>query len=161
MVRPENGVFFANAAGIREAIIHEVESSAFPVKTVLIDLVSTSDLDAPSADMLIELHKELRERDVRLILTRMITAVRPILERADTKHEIGPQDISHSAIQAYMDYFVSESREGSSQALLRVQLLETREVLQARMSEVPSERQTTLAAVLDALDKEVEQIEGG
>ena len=60
-----------------------------------------------------------------------------------------------------MDYFVSESGEGNGQALLRVQLLETREVLQARMAEVPSERQATLAAVLDAIDKEVKQIEGG
>jgi high affinity sulfate transporter 1 len=56
MVRPENGLFFANAAGIRADIMHEVESSAVPVKVVLIDLVSTSDLDAPAADMLIELH---------------------------------------------------------------------------------------------------------
>ena len=71
------------------------------------------------------------------------------------------EDICHSAIQAYMDYFVSESREDNSQALLRVQLLETREVLQARMSEVPSERQSTIGAVLDAIDKEVKQIEGG
>jgi high affinity sulfate transporter 1 len=161
MVRPENGVFFANAAGIRDDIVHEVEASAVLVKQVLIDLASTSDLDAPSADMLIELHKELRERDVRLILTRMITAARVVLERADTKHEITSQDICHSAIQAYMDYFVSESREGTSQALLRVQLLEIREVLQARMSEVPSERRATIAAVLDAIDKEVKQIEGG
>ena len=60
-----------------------------------------------------------------------------------------------------MDHFVSESRADNSQALLRVQLLETREVLQARMSEVPSERQSTIAAVLDAIDKEVKQIEGG
>ena len=60
-----------------------------------------------------------------------------------------------------MDYFVSESREDNSLALLRVQLLETREVLQARISAVPSERQPTIAAVLDAIDKEVKQIEGG
>jgi hypothetical protein len=59
-----------------------------------------------------------------------------------------------------MDYFVSESGEDSGHALLRVQLLETREVLQARMSEVPSERQATIAAVLDAIDKEVKQMNG-
>ena len=118
-------------------------------------------VNEPFLDMLIELHKELRERGVRLVLTRMIMATRQVLERADTKHEIDQSDIFHSLIQAYTDYFVSESGEDSGHALLRFQLLETREVLQARMSVVPGERKATLAAVLDIIDKELKQLEGG
>ena len=159
MVRPENDLFFANATGIREAIIREVNSSTHPVKVVLIDLGSTSDLDAPSADMLIGLHKELRQRDVRFILTGIITPVRQILERAGGRHEIGTQDVYHSTVAAYLDYFVSEADDTTSQEAFHIGLLEARDILQARMSAVPVERQTTLAAILDILDKEIKQIE--
>ena len=44
MALPENGLFFANAAGLREAIIGEVSSSAEPVKAVLLDLGATTEL---------------------------------------------------------------------------------------------------------------------
>ena len=160
IVRPENDLFFANAAGIREAIIREVNSSADPVRVVLIDMVSTSDLDVPGADMLIGLHKELLQRDVRFILTRMTTPVRQILERADRMQEIGPDDVVHSPVQAFLDYLVSESGDTSGQELLHIGLLEARDVLQARMSVVPVERQTTLGAILDIVDKEIQQLEG-
>jgi MFS superfamily sulfate permease-like transporter len=160
IVRPENDLFFANAAGIHEAIIREVNSCANPVKVVLMDLISTSDLDVPSADMLIELHKELRQRDVRLILTRMITPVRQILERADRKHEIGAQDLVHSPTEAFLDYVISETGDSSGQELVHMGLLEARDVLKARMPAVPAVRQATLAAIVDILDKEITQIEG-
>jgi hypothetical protein len=104
--------------------------------------------------------KELRQRDVRLILTRMITPVRQILERADRKHEIGPQDLVHSPAEAFLDYVVSETGDSSGRGLIRAGLLEARDVLQARMSAVHAERQATLAAILDNLDKEIQQIEG-
>jgi sulfate permease, SulP family len=160
VARPENDLFFANAAGVREAIIHEVSSSPEPVEVVLIDLVSTSDLDAPGADMLIELHKELREREVRLILTRMLAPVRQTLERADIESEIGPQDIHHSLAEAFLDYLASGSGDSSGQVHVHTGLLEARAVLQARMSAVPIERQVTLTAIIEALDKEIKQIEG-
>jgi high affinity sulfate transporter 1 len=161
MVRPENELFFANAAGIREAIIREVSASADPVKVVFIDLGSTSDLDVPSADMLIGLHKELRRRDVRFILTRMSTPARQILERADRMQEIGPHDVFNSPAQAFLDYLASELGDSSGQELIHAGLLESHEVLQARMSALPVERQATLAAILDNIDKEIKQIETG
>ena len=70
MVRPENGLFFANAAGFREAIMAEVTASAEPVKAVLLDLGATTDLDVPSADMLAELGEELHGHSVRFMLMR-------------------------------------------------------------------------------------------
>jgi MFS superfamily sulfate permease-like transporter len=161
MVRPENGLFFANAAGIHEAIIREVNSSPDPMKVVIVDMDATSDLDAPSAEMLIGLHKELRQREVRFILTRMITPVRQVLERADTKEEIAAQDICHSIMEAFLNYFVSEAGDSSGQKVALFGLLEMRDLLQARMSVVPAERQTTLAAILELIDKEINLIEAG
>jgi high affinity sulfate transporter 1 len=161
MVRPENGLFFANASAIHEAIIEEVNACADPVKVVVIDMGATSDLDVSSADMLIKLHKELRQREVRFILTNMIMPVRQILERADAKSEIGVQDICVSPVQAFLDYLTPDYGDARAQEILHIGLLEANDVLQARMAVIPVERQATLAAILDIIDKEIKQIESG
>jgi len=159
MVRPENDLFFANANAIKEEIIHQVNASADPVKVVIIDMGSSSDLDVSSADMLIALHKELRQRNVRFTLSQMIAPVSEILERADARNEIGERDIYHSTVEAFTDYFVSEAGDSTGQEMLHLGLLESRESLQARMLAVPPERQAILSEVLEIIDKEIEKIE--
>jgi MFS superfamily sulfate permease-like transporter len=159
VVRPQNDLFFANAAGIHEAIIDAVSGSAHPVKVVLADMGAPSDLDAPSAEMLIALHRELRERGIRFVLTRMTTVVHQILERADTRKEIGEDDIYASAVEAYLSFLASEAGGGSDREIARASLLEAREAVQARMSVVTVRRQASLAVIVDVLDKELEQIE--
>ena len=52
IVRPENGLFFANAAAFREAIVSRVRASESRPSALLIDLEATTDLDVPSAEML-------------------------------------------------------------------------------------------------------------
>ena len=68
IVRPENGLFFANAEGIREEILSEMQASEQPVKAVLLDLGATTDLDVPGAETLEQLYEDLHSRNVRLIL---------------------------------------------------------------------------------------------
>ncbi len=108
-MRPENGLFFANAAGFREAIIAEMTSSAEPVKAVLLDLGATTDLDVPSADMLAELGEELHSRNVRFMLMRVIMPVRQMLERAGAMEKISPQDIFYWPDEAVVDYLSSNT----------------------------------------------------
>ena len=161
LVRPENGLFFANATGIHEAIIGEVNSSAAPVKVVPLDMGATSDLDVPGADMLIELHKELRQRGVRLVLAHLIMPVREILARADAGQEIGANDLFISTAQVFWDSLASEYSGSSGQELIHIGLLETRDVLQTRISVLPVERRATLSGILDVVDNEIKQIEAG
>lgn len=93
IVRPENGLFFANAAGFRDAILEEMAASDDPVQAVLVDLAATTDIDVPSADMLRELHEELHGLGVRLMLTRVVTPVLQLLERSGTVAAIRPENI--------------------------------------------------------------------
>lgn len=93
IVRPENGLFFANAAGFREAILEKVAASAEPVTTLLVDLGATTDLDVPSAEMLGELHEDMVNRHVTLQLARVITPVREMLERAGVVERVGADHI--------------------------------------------------------------------
>jgi high affinity sulfate transporter 1 len=93
VARPESGLFFANAAGFRDAVVAEIEGSAEPVKAVLLDLGATVDLDVPSADMLAELAEELEGRGIRLSLTRVIAPVREMLDRAGALEKIGEANV--------------------------------------------------------------------
>ena len=120
---------------------------------------AASDLDTPSADMLVALHKELRQQGIRVILTRMATQVREILERADKTGEIGEADIHHSALDALADYFVSEAGTSDGRDVVRLGLLEVRDILRTRLSSATPESRAAFAAILDTLDREVARLE--
>ena len=55
--------------------VHVFSRSPEPVKAVLIDLGATTDVDVPSADMLGELHEQLHDMDVRLMLVTLASIV--------------------------------------------------------------------------------------
>ena len=159
MVRPENGLFFANAAGIREVILSEMQSSAEPVKAVLLDLGATTDLDVPSADMLAELHEDFYSRNVRFLLMRMIMPVRQMLELAGVMEKIRPEDVFVGPTEAVLDYLTSQYDDVGIQELMRSGANTVRSLLQASLSTAPAERQAALAAIVDSLDKETKRSE--
>jgi MFS superfamily sulfate permease-like transporter len=157
MVRPENSLFFANASGIREEIISEVISSTEPVKAVLLDLSATTDLDVPSADMLAELHKELEGRNVRLMLTRVISPVFQMLERSGEMEEIKPKNIFVNPTQAVLDYLSSEHNTASVQTLLITGVSMVRNLLKENSSTAPADQQASLTALVETLDREIKR----
>ena len=159
MVRPENGLFFANAAGLREAIVAEMSSSAEPVKAVLLDLGASTDLDVPSADMLAELCKELHARKVRFMLTRVIAPVRQMLELAGAMDEIKPEDIFAEPAEAALDYLASQYDDSYFQELVHAGLLEIRSLLQTHLTTASGEHLDIFAAIAESVDREIKRIE--
>ena len=157
IVRPENGLFFANAASIREAILTEMQSSAEPVRGVLLDLGATTDLDVPSADVIEKLHEDLSSRDVRFMLMRMIMPVRQMLELTGVMEKIRPEDVFVGPTEAVLDYLSSQGNAAGVQELLRSAATSVRVLLEAHSFTVPVERQAALAAVVDNLDLAIRQ----
>jgi sulfate permease, SulP family len=157
IVRPENGLFFANAAGIREVILSEMQSAAEPVKAVLLDLGATTDLDVPSADLIETLHEDLESRQVRLMLMRMIMPVRQMLELAGVMTKIKPQDVFAGPTEAVLDYLSSQGDAAGVQELLRSAASSVRVLLENHSFTVPAERQAAFAGVVDNLDLAIKQ----
>ncbi len=153
IVRPENGLFFANAAGIHESIITELSSSSEPVKAVLLDLGATTDLDVPSADMLGELAEELHSRSVRFMLMRMIMPVRQMLELAGVMEKIKPQDVFVEPGEAVLDYLTSQYDDAGIEELLRSGANEVHGMLQASIASAPPEHREALAAIAASVSK--------
>jgi SulP family sulfate permease len=117
MVRPENEMFFANAAGLREVIMAEVTANSSPVTAVLIDLSATTDLDVPAADALEELHDQLSRRDIRLMLTHVITPVRETLDRATSGQPKLSDVIYESPVAALVDHLSATGNAAAIDAL--------------------------------------------
>ena len=155
IVRPENGLFFANAAGMREAIIAEISSSAEPVEVVLIDLSATTDLDVPSADMLAELSEELHSRNARIMLTHVILPVRQMLESAGAMEKIGPDDIFAELPEAVLDFLAPQHDSRAVEDLLRSAALNARNLLSDFLAANPGEEHDELTALTKSIDEEL------
>jgi len=155
IVRPENGLFFANAAGIHEAIITEMLASAEPIKAVLLDLGATTDLDVPSADVLAGLAEELHSRNVRLMLMRVIAPVREMLEHAGVMEKLKPEDFFVGPTEAVVDFLSTQYDDAGIRELQRSAVNTVHSLLQASLSTAPPERQASLAAIVDSFDKEI------
>jgi high affinity sulfate transporter 1 len=76
ILRPDEGLFFANADALRNEIIHLVDEAQPPVKVLLLDLEMSNQIDVPSMDMLIELKEEMERRSVEMWVTRLHGPVR-------------------------------------------------------------------------------------
>ncbi len=80
IVRPEEPMFFANAASIRAAVRRAAEASETPLVAVVLDLEATVDIDVPGCDSLRELAEDLDRQNIQLGLTRVRSTMRQILD---------------------------------------------------------------------------------
>ncbi|NVJ23237.1 sulfate permease [Myxococcus sp. AM011] len=104
MIRPNEGIFFANATSLRDAIIGRVDSATSPVHVVLLDLEVTSDLDVPGADMLGALKDSLEHREITLMLSRVLSQTQQMLDRTGVTERIGAKNIHPQTLNGVVEY---------------------------------------------------------
>ena len=104
VVRADEGLYFANAASLREEIEGLVKSSDPPIKAVILDLEMSPELDVPSVDMLSELKEYLEGKDVAIMLARVHKPVEEILESSGVMDKIGPENKYRRGLDAMLDY---------------------------------------------------------
>lgn len=104
ILRPDEGLFFANVDALHNEIINLVEEAQSPVKVVLLDLEMSNQLDVPSVDMLIELKEELRQQNADMWLARLHGPVREVLERSDVLQELGQENIFSRSLDSILEF---------------------------------------------------------
>jgi SulP family sulfate permease len=77
VVRPESGLFYANADNVAADVAADL---APDTRAVVLDLASVPVIDVSAVDMLVELDDELRGRGITLCVARDIGQVRDVLE---------------------------------------------------------------------------------
>ena len=91
VVEVNGPLFFADAATVRTGLLNLV--SAHDATTVVVDLEATPAVDLDGADMLTEVHRQLAETGVRLLLTHADVAELEMLRRAGTLEAIGEENV--------------------------------------------------------------------
>lgn len=81
VLRPESGLFFANADHVRAAVLAAAARDG--VRAVVLDAESVPFVDVTAAEMLTRLHGELAALHVALLLARDVGQVRDVLRHAD------------------------------------------------------------------------------
>ena len=116
IVRPDEGIYFANAAPLRENVRTLMAASDPPATSVAVDLEMTNDLDAPSAHELAELHTDLEAAGVHLMLARVHAPVRAVLDRSGATEEIGAENI-HSRVLGAVAMHLNRTAGGARDVL--------------------------------------------
>ena len=144
ILRPDQGLFFANADGILNQILKHVDQSDFPVKVVLLDLEMSNQLDVPSLDMLKELKESLVQRNTGFWLARLHGPLRESLEKSDLLQEIGPENIFTRAMEGVLEYLSSNAPNNKEEiAVIQDGLKNTLAVID-RLLENPTEERREL-----------------
>jgi sulfate permease, SulP family len=99
VLRINVALFWVNAAGIQEAILHAVDETP-GTKALVLDMEATHQFGVTSADMLSELRTQLAEREVDLYLVRVRWPVRTVLARSGFRAQLGEDHLWHGLSQA-------------------------------------------------------------
>jgi len=86
-----------------------VQASSGPLKAVLIDLAATNDLDAPSAEALAGLLKDLQGQQLAVMLTRVSDSVRGGLVRSSVSYGNGVSFYA-SIVEALVSYLSADNQ---------------------------------------------------
>ena len=104
MVRPDEGIFFANAAALHKSIRDLVINGDPVLRATILDLEMTNELDVPSAEMLGELYGELEGREVQLIIAGLHAPVSEMLDRSGITEQIGAANVYPTVLEAVLAY---------------------------------------------------------
>jgi high affinity sulfate transporter 1 len=154
IVRPDEEVIFANAASIRKAIRRRIAASETPIRTTVLDLEMTNDLDVPSTEMLDKLHKEHEAVKIQFKLVGLHEPVNKMLDTSGVSERIGAENIYPTVLEAVLAYasehLVEISADDIETFIDRIDALT--EFLTFASEHVSEEHQAKLEQAIDRLE---------
>lgn len=154
ILRPDEAVFFANVESLREVVRDRVDTAEPPVRTVLLDLQLTNDLDVPGAEMIEQLHSELAGVDVALLLAGVYEPVRELLAGSGALEGIGAEHLYPdvpTAVLAHAAQHPGEPLAGDIGAVV-ARIGDLARIARQHASEMTEEQLAELAESADQLD---------
>ena len=106
IVRPDQGLFFANVGDLRKRIMAVLDETKPSKKVLLLNLEMSNRVDVPAMDMLLELKEETELRGAELWLTRLHKSVHDKLEHTGVLDEIGPENVRPRVFGSIVDYLL-------------------------------------------------------
>jgi SulP family sulfate permease len=129
IVRPDEMLFFANVASVRDGIVEAVADMEPRATVVLLDLSLTPEVDVPVAEALEDLHGRLAADGIELWLAGLRPVARDLLERAGTLAKIGAPAIHPRVLDGILSFALRMPDAGERVAVLEDLLAFIRERL--------------------------------
>ena len=104
IVCPDEMLFFANVASVRDRIIQAVEEADPRPTVVLLDLTLTPEVDVPVVEAVKDLHQRLGSDGVELWLCRVRPEVRDLLGRAGVLDIIGADRVHPRVVEGILAF---------------------------------------------------------
>ena len=111
ILRPDEGVFFANASALRNVIRGHIADRKETVQITIIDLEMSNELDVPSVDMLEKLHEELTDVGIELKLAGIHELVQEMLDASGLSERIGRANIHPTVLEALLSFGLQHVEE--------------------------------------------------
>lgn len=157
---PEESLFFVNADTVRTQITNRLAASAEPVKSVILDLELTNEIDVPSADMLEELEADLDAAGVQLMLARVRPPVRALLDRSGVTEAIGAENIYNRVLEGALFHLGSMDADASKLIGLSTDVLKRLQLVVSEMLvRTEGDQRAQLEAAAAQLSNAIEQTE--
>jgi high affinity sulfate transporter 1 len=104
VVRPDEMLFFANVASVRDGILQAVLERQPRPTVVLLDLALTPEVDVPVVEAIADLDARLADGGCELWLSHLQPGTRDLLERAGTLSALGPGRIHPRVIDGLIAF---------------------------------------------------------
>jgi high affinity sulfate transporter 1 len=163
ILRPDEGVFFANASALLNVIRGHIADVKEAVQITIIDLEMSNELDIPSVDMLEKLHEELTVLGIELRLAGIHELVQEMLDASGLSEKIGSEKIHPTVLEAVLSFgieHVEELTEEDFETIIdRINTLS--EVFGYASARVGGDHRDRLDKAINKLDAARERLEAG
>jgi SulP family sulfate permease len=102
--RPESALLFFNAEYVRDRIMEAVSQQMECPRVVICDLAASPHVDAQSAHMLADLHRDLQKQGIRLQIVEALASVRDTLRRQGLEERLGRLSRFHTLEDAIDEF---------------------------------------------------------
>ena len=114
IVRPDEMLFFANVASVRDEIVQAVADADPRPEVVLLDLGLTPEVDVPVVEALEHLQQRLAADGIELWLSHLQPDARDLLDRAGALAAIGPDRVHARVIDGILAFALRMPGPGSA-----------------------------------------------
>lgn len=97
-------LFYANVHPFYRTVMALVISASPPLAWLVLDLRAVGDIDYTAAEMLVQLHREVSARGIRLVLAGVDEETRTLLDRLGLTAVFGPDNIYERIRQPIQEY---------------------------------------------------------
>jgi SulP family sulfate permease len=158
IVRPDEMLFFANVASVRDGIMQAASDADPPPAVVLLDLSLTPEVDVPVVEAIKDLHQRLATDGIELWLCNLRADARELLDRAGVLAAIGRDRVHPRVVEGVLAFALRTPGSEERIAVLTDLLAFIRE--RAEQPEASAEGVEVLTALEQRLSLELAAADG-